>query len=110
MMYAIVEDAGKQYKVSPGDIIKLDKPSYEKGVDVIFDKVLMVRKEGYSIYGSPYVNDAKVIATVMDSGKSKKIIVYKQKTRKGYRRLRGHRQPFTRLKIKEILLGGQYGT
>lgn len=103
-MYAIVENGGKQYKVSPGKTIKVQKFSLEKGADVILDKVLMVSKEDLRIYGSPYVSGAKVVALIEDTGKARKILVYKQKPRKVYRKLRGHRQPYTSLKIKEIVL------
>lgn len=109
-MYAIVENGGKQYKVFPGETIRVEKLSLEKGVDVTLDKVLMVTKEDMSIYGSPYVSGAKVIASVEDTGKARKIIVHKQKPRKVYRKLRGHRQPYTSLKIKEIVLEDKYGT
>ena len=105
-MYAIIETGGKQYKVSPGETLKIEKISLNKGEEVTFDKVLMINKEGRSIYGSPYVNDAKVTASIEKEGKAKKIIVFKQKPRKGHRKLRGHRQPFTVLKIEEIIFGG----
>jgi large subunit ribosomal protein L21 len=108
-MYAIIENGGKQYKVSPGETIKVEKLSLERGADVSLDKVLMVTKEDRSIYGSPYVSGAKVIASVEDAGKARKIIVYKQRPRKVYRKLRGHRQPYTSLKIKEIVLEDTHG-
>ncbi|MEW6419280.1 MAG: 50S ribosomal protein L21 [Nitrospirota bacterium] len=102
--YAIVENGGKQYKVFPGKTIKVERFSLERGSDVSLDKVLMVSKEDMSIYGSPYVSGAKVLASVEDTGKARKILVYKQKPRKVYRKLRGHRQLYTSLKIKEIVL------
>jgi large subunit ribosomal protein L21 len=105
-MYAIVESCGKQYKVSPGKTIRVDKLPVDRGADVTLDKVLMVNNEDMSIYGSPYVSGAKVIASVEDMGKARKVIVYKQRPRKVYRKLRGHRQPYTTLKIKEIVSGG----
>src|SRR4030042_3557458 len=108
-MRAIIENGGKQYKVSPGESIKVEKLSLERGTDVTFDKVLMVTKEDRSVYGSPYVIGAKVIASIEDTGKARKIIVYKQRPRKVYRKLRGHRQPYTSLKIKEIVLEDTYG-
>jgi large subunit ribosomal protein L21 len=106
IMYAIIENGGKQYTVSPGDTIHIEKVTAEKGSEMTIDKVLMVVKDGVSACGSPYVNGAKVIATVEDSGKAKKVIIHKQRPRKVYRKLRGHRQPFTALKIKEIVSGG----
>lgn len=105
-MYAIVENGGKQYKVSPGDTIKVERLPLGKGAEVTLDKVLMFVKEDKSIYGSPYVNGAKVIASVEDTGRARKVIVFKQKPRKTHRNLRGHRQPYTSLKIKDIVLGG----
>jgi large subunit ribosomal protein L21 len=103
-MYAIVENGGKQYKVSPGKTIRVQKLSLERGADITLDKVLMVSKEDMRIYGSPYVNGAKVLASIEGTGKARKVLVYKQKPRKVYRKLRGHRQPYTSLKIKEIVL------
>jgi large subunit ribosomal protein L21 len=108
-MHAIIENGGKQYKVSPNKTIKVEKLSLDKGVDVVLDKVLVVIKEDRSIYGSPYVNGAKVLASVEDEVKARKIIVYKQRPRKVYRKLRGHRQHYTCLKIKEIVLEDTYG-
>jgi large subunit ribosomal protein L21 len=106
VMYAIVESDGKQYKVTPGETLRVEKLSLEKGSEIVLDKVLMVSQEDKSIYGSPYVNGAKVLATVDDTGKAKKVLVYKQRPRKSSRKLRGHRQLYTDLKIKEIVLGG----
>lgn len=105
-MYAIIENGGKQYKVSPGNTIKVERLPVEKGAEITLEKVLMVAKENGNIYGSPYVNGAKVIASVEDTEKARKVLVYKQRPRKTYRRLRGHRQPYTSLKIKEIVVGG----
>ncbi len=105
-MYAIIESGGKQYKAVPGDTLKVEKLSLEQGAEVILDKVLMVSQEDRSTYGSPYINGAKVLATVEDTGKARKVIVFKQKPRKSSRKLRGHRQPYISLKIKEIVLGG----
>lgn len=109
-MYAIIESGGKQYKVSPGDKIKIERLSVENGSELVLDKVLMVSRDGESIFGSPYIEGAKVLAIVERSGKAKKVLVYKQKPRKSTRKLRGHRQPYTSLKIQEIIFGGTYGT
>jgi large subunit ribosomal protein L21 len=105
-MYAIIESGGKQYKAVPGDTLKVEKLSLEQGAEVILDKVLMVSQEDGSIYGSPYIEGAKVLATVEGTGKARKVIVFKQKPRKVYRKLRGHRQLYISLKVKEIVLGG----
>lgn len=104
MNYAIIETGGKQYRVSPGNTIQVERISQEKGAQITLDKVLAIVKEDHHIYGSPYVHGAKVIASVEDQGKARKIMVYKQKPRKGFRKLRGHRQPYTSLKIQEIVL------
>jgi large subunit ribosomal protein L21 len=105
-MYAIIENGGKQYKVSAGDTIKVEKLSVDSGADIALDKVLMVRKDDKSVYGSPYVSGAKVIASVEGVGKARKAIVHKQRPRKVYRKTNGHRQLYTSLKIKEIVFGG----
>lgn len=105
-MYAIIENGAKQYKVSPGNTIKVERLPVEKGAEITLEKVLMIARENGNIYGSPYVNGAKVIASVEDTEKARKVLVYKQRPRKTYRRLRGHRQPYTSLKIKEIVVGG----
>jgi len=104
-MYAIIETGGKQYRVSPGETIKVEKLDAESNTDVTLDKVLMVNKDDKAIYGAPYVNGAKVLASVEDTRKGRKVIVFKQRPRKVYRKLRGHRQIYSSLKIKEIVLG-----
>ncbi len=105
-MYAVIETGGKQYKVSSGDKIEVEKLDAEPGTEVKLDKVLALVKDDETVFGNPYVSDASVSAEVVDSGKKKKVLVFKQKPRKGYRRLRGHRQHFTTLRIKEIKQGG----
>lgn len=104
-MYAIVEAGGKQYKVSEGEIIKVDTPM-EGAKEIRIDKVLAAVDESKTIVGNPYIDGAEVTAEVVDAGKSRKVLIFKQKPRKGYRKLRGHRQPYSKLKIKEIRLGG----
>ncbi len=99
-MYAIIESGGKQYRVSEGDVIKLERIDDEKSVT--FGNVLMVSDGEKNSFGSPFLPSAKVTADVLETGKSKKVLVFKQKTRKGYRRLRGHRQVYTAVKIKNI--------
>ena len=108
-MYAIIESGGKQFKVSPGKTIKVEKLPLESGSEITLDKVLMVAKGETSIYGSPYVSGIKVTASVENTGKDRKIVVFKQRPRTVYRKLRGHRQPYTSLKIKEIVLEDTYG-
>ena len=106
-MYAIIETGGKQYKVSSGDKINVEKLAAEAGTDVSLDKVLAVVKDkGKSKIGTPYVKGAEVKAEVVGSGKGKKVIIHKQRPRKVYRKTNGHRQKYTTLKIKEIVVGG----
>ena len=105
-MYAIVESGGKQFRVSPGQTVKVEKLSAAVGEDVSMDKVLIVKKEDTTIVGAPYVSGAKVIASVEGEGRARKVIVHKQRPRKVYRKTNGHRQAYTSLKIKEIVLEG----
>ncbi len=101
-MYAIVETGGKQYKVSKGDVITVEKLDAEAGSEVALDKVLLVNDGTDLKVGTPLVDGAKVTAKVLSHGKAKKILVFKFKAKKNYRRRQGHRQPFTKLMIQEI--------
>lgn len=101
-MYAIVEIGGKQYKVQEGDVIFVEKIEAEDSSVVTFDKVLAVSSEGTLNVGSPVVEGASVSAKVLGQGKTKKIIVFKYKPKKGYRRKQGHRQPYTKVQIEKI--------
>jgi large subunit ribosomal protein L21 len=101
-MYAIVQTGGKQYKVSEGDTLFIEKLEVEAGTEVSFDEVLLVSKEGGVVVGSPVVAGATVTAQVLKNGKAKKIIVYKYKSKKNYRRKQGHRQPYTQVQITKI--------
>jgi len=101
-VYAIVETGGKQYKVSKGDVITVEKLDAEAGSEVALDKVLLVHNGSELKVGTPLVSGAKVTAKVLGHGKGKKILVFKFKAKKNYRRRRGHRQPFTKLMIQEI--------
>ena len=101
-MYAIIETGGKQYKVSEGDFIFVEKLDVEAGSTVTIDKVLVVANDGDVKVGAPYVDGAAVEASVVKNGKEKKIIVYKYKPKKGYHKKQGHRQPYTKLEIKKI--------
>ena len=102
-MYAVIESGGKQYRVSPGDVVKLEKIDVPVGEEVVFEQVLLVKND-QTIVGNPLVAGAKVLGEVVEQGKGKKIIVFKYKRRKGYRKKRGHRQLYTAVKIKEIKL------
>ena len=102
-MYAIIQTGGKQYKVQVGDIIEVEKVGVEAGNEVVFDQVLAVAgDDGKLNVGTPLVEGAKVTGTVKDLFRAKKIVVFKMKRRKGYRRTQGHRQNLTRVEITAI--------
>ena len=103
-MYAIIKTGGKQYKVSEGDLVRVEKLAYEVGETVDFDQVLLVSNDGDLKVGDPLVEGAKVSATVEGQNKDKKIVVYKYKPKKQYRKKHGHRQPYTLVKINSISL------
>ena len=100
-MFAIIKTGGKQYKVSEGDIIKVEKIESEAGDKIEFDQVLMVAGDDVKV-GSPVVEGAKVSAEVLDQKKDKKIVIFKFKAKKNYRKKKGHRQPYTLVKIEKI--------
>ena len=102
-MYAVFETGGKQYKVSEGDVIYVEKLNLEDGATVTFDKVLAVAGETLSV-GAPYVEGAKVEASVLKSGRGKKIYVFKYKAKKNEKKKIGHRQPYTKVEITKIAL------
>lgn len=101
-MYAIMVTGGKQYKVSVGDVLFVEKLSAEAGDDVTFDKVLAVGGENGVTVGTPTVEGATVTGKVVKNGKSKKIVVFKMKAKKNYRKKQGHRQPYTKVEITGI--------
>ena len=102
-MYAVVQTGGKQYKVSQGDVVQIEKLDIPVGETITLDKVL-VAGEGTDIsLGIPYLEGYKVVGRVMEQLKAKKIIVFKKRRRKNYRRKNGHRQWLTRVKITDIL-------
>ncbi|SDN88978.1 50S ribosomal protein L21 [Desulfonauticus submarinus] len=101
-MFAIVETGGKQYRVQEGLEIKVEKLDVEPAKEIVLDKVLVVGEGAEVKIGTPYVDGAKVVCEVLGHGRGKKIIVFKKKRRKGYRKKQGHRQWFTALRIKEI--------
>lgn len=101
-MYAIIESCGKQYKVAEGDTIFFEKLDTEEGKKVTFDKVILVSEEGKVEIGNPYVKGIKVEGKVVSHGKGKKIVVFKYKAKKNYRRKQGHRQPYTKVEITSI--------
>lgn len=101
-MYAIIETGGKQYKVQEGDVLFIEKLDVEAGDNVEFEQVLAVSNGTELTVGSPVVEGAKVSATVEKNGKAKKIIIYKYKSKKDYRKKQGHRQPYTKVVINTI--------
>jgi large subunit ribosomal protein L21 len=101
-MYAIIKTGGKQHKVSPGDVLAIEKINGNKGESVVFDDVLMVADNGTIKVGTPLVEGARVIGEVLAQAKAAKIYVFRMKRRKGYHKKTGHRQRITNIKIKEI--------
>ena len=101
-MYAIIESCGRQYKVAEGDVVFFEKLDVEEGKKVTFDKVVLVSEDKKVEVGAPYVKGVKVEGKVVANGKGKKIIVYKYKAKKNYRRTQGHRQPYTKVEITKI--------
>ena len=102
-MYAIIESCGKQYKVAEGDVVFFEKLDVEAGKKVTFDKVILVSEEDGKVQvGNPYVKGIKVEGKVVSHGKAKKILVFKYKAKKNYRRTQGHRQPYTKVEITGI--------
>lgn len=103
-MFVVVETGGKQYKLSVGSTVRVEKLQADVGDEVVLDKVLLVGKDDEVLIGQPYVEGAKVIAEVVKQDKYPKVIVFKFKRKKHYRRKYGHRQPYTQLSVKEIVL------
>ena len=101
-MYAIIKTGGKQYRVSEGDVITIEKLDVAAEGTVSFDEVVTVVKDGDVKVGTPLVDGAKVPGTVLEHGKAKKILVFKYKAKSNYRRRQGHRQPFTKVRIEKI--------
>ena len=101
-MHAIIETGGKQYKVAEGDTLFIEKLPVEAGEAVTFDKVLAVIDGENVTVGTPVVEGAKVDASVVKNGKGKKVLVFKYKPKKGYRKRQGHRQPYTKVTIGKI--------
>ncbi len=101
-MFAVIKTGGKQYKVSEGDIINVEKLNKKEGEEVVFDEVLLVEDKKTKI-GKPLVKGASVKAKVLEHGRGEKKIVFKYKPKKRQRKKKGHRQPFTRIEIEEIV-------
>lgn len=101
-MFAVIVTGGKQYKVQEGDVLHIEKLEIEAGQALVLDEILLIEKDGNVQIGKPTVAGAKVTAKVVDHGKAKKIIVFKYKAKKNYRRKNGHRQPYTKILIEKI--------
>ena len=102
-MYAIVHTGGRQFRMKPDETLRIPKVDGEVGQTLELDRVLMIQADSGTTVGSPTVEGAKVVAEVLEQGRDRKIIVFKKKRRKRYTRKRGHRQPFTAIRVKEIV-------
>lgn len=101
-MHAIIETGGKQYKVTEGDTLFIEKLEAEAGQAITFDKVLAILDGDKATFGAPVVEGASVAATVVKNGKGKKVRIFKYNPKKGYRKRQGHRQPYTKVEIQKI--------
>ena len=101
-MHAIIETGGKQYKVTEGDTLFIEKLEAEAGQAITFDKVLAILDGDKATFGAPVVEGASVDATVVKNGKGKKVVIFKYNPKKGYRKRQGHRQPYTKVQIGAI--------
>ena len=101
-MFVVFETGGKQYKVSEGDIIFVEKLGVEEGEKVTFDRVLAVSRGENTAFGAPYIDGAKIEANVVKNGRAKKIVVLKYKAKKNEKKKQGHRQPYTMVKIESL--------
>ena len=101
-MYAVIETGGKQYRVTEGDVINVEKLDAEAGKSVTIKEVLVVEKEDKTLIGTPYVSGASVKAEVVENVKARKVVIYKYKAKKDSKKKQGHRQPYTQLQIKSI--------
>ncbi|WP_316861975.1 50S ribosomal protein L21 [uncultured Cohaesibacter sp.] len=106
-MFAVIKTGGKQYSVSPDDIIQVERLEGEAGDAIVFENVMLVGGEGDAAVGAPFVDGASVAAEIVDQGRGRKIIIFKKRRRQNSRRRNGHRQYFTSVKITEILTGGK---
>jgi len=103
-MYAVIQSGGKQYRVAPGQTIRLERVAGDVGAKVELGDVLLVENDGNIQVGSPLIANAKVEATVLEQDRAKKILVFKKKRKKQYRRTQGHRQDYTAVRIDNIIV------
>ena len=106
-MFVIIKTGGKQYKIQPGDIVKLELLGDEKGKKVTFNDVLACNHEGKDLIGSPFLKNVEVKGEILENKKGKKVIVFKKRRRHNSRRLNGHRQGISVVKINEVILDGK---
>lgn len=106
-MYAVIETGGKQYRVQEGDVITIEKLNVSAGDDITFDRVLVLNNGEKVQVGTPIVEEAKVFGTVVENGKGEKVIIFKYKSKKDYRKKQGHRQPYTMVKIESLSADGK---
>lgn len=104
-MYAVIETGGKQLKVKVGETIRVEKLNVQPGQEVVFDKVLCLNDGNNIKIGTPYIQGATVKAEVLDEAKGEKVLVYRPPSKKAIHKLRGHRQWYTKIKVKEIIGG-----
>ncbi len=102
-MLAVIKTGGKQHLVSPGDIIKIEKIEAEEGKETVFDQILLLTKEEAVEIGSPLIKGAQVKGKVIEHGKGKKEVIFKYKSKKRYKKKKGHRQPYTKIEITKII-------
>ena len=102
-MYVIMETGGKQYRVSEGQVVKVEKLDVAEGSKVVFENVLVYSNEGKLEMGKPYIDGIKVEATVLENGKNDKVIVYKYRSKKASQCKNGQRQPFTAVRVEKIV-------
>ena len=101
-MYAVIETGGKQYRANVGDKFRVEKLSGETSTEIIFDKVIAVGGDGEARFGNPYISGARVTAEIVKQGRADKVLVFKYKSKKNIRKMRGHRQYFTEVVIRNI--------
>jgi large subunit ribosomal protein L21 len=104
-MYAVIVDGSRQYRVQPGDVVRIDYREAEPGQSVEFGRVLLIKGDGEAQVGTPAIDGAKVVAEVKEQT-SEKYVIQRFRRRKNYRRLKGHRQPYTLVKIQQIVAPG----
>ncbi len=108
-MYAVIENGGKQYRVAEGEKVRLEKFAGGDGEDVMIKEVLVVNDGNSTIIGTPYVDGAYIQGKVVSQGRAKKVIVFKYRRRKDYKKKNGHRQPFTEMLVEKIYMEAPHG-